>query len=176
MAGVSSLVPLQARADLVGTLGTVVAPGTVAFHNSDVQPGPGHDPYNFLDQWNFTLAPAASVSSIAAAISFSSPFDTFGVTSLQLNLLSNPPSGPPIVSWSSVATPSPSVTEVTAFITPSSLPSGDYSLEVRGIVTEPGSYSGSLIASPVPLPTAVLPFLGGLFVLSATSAKKKRRG
>ncbi|HUP07650.1 MAG TPA: FxDxF family PEP-CTERM protein [Caldimonas sp.] len=167
--------PCRAHADLVGSLGTVSAPATVAFHNSDVQPAPGHGSYDFLDQWNFTLSPAATVSTIAAAISFSSPFDTFGVTNLQLNLISNPPSGAPIVSWTSVTTPAPGVTQVIAFTTPTGLGSGDYTLEVRGNLTQPGSYSGSLIASPVPLPAALLPFAAGLAVMGSVKARRRGR-
>ena len=166
---------MLSHADLVSPLGLVSAPATVAFHNSSVAVGTVSGPYNFLDQWTFTLDPSASVSTIAAAISFSPPFDTFGVTNLQLNLISNPPAGPPIVSWTTVTTPAPGVTQVIAFTTPQPLVAGNYVLEVRGTLGEPpGSYSGSLIASPVPLPAALPLMAPGLLALGAALGRRRR--
>lgn len=149
-----------AKADFVGSLGTITPSATVAFSNSNVtvsssaQPAP----YNFLDQWTFVLSSGASVASIAATIYFTpgpGVPPVFGIDNLQINLVSNPVSGPPIVSWLTVTTPAPGFNQLVALIPPSPLGAGNYTLQIRGTVTTPGAYSGSVIAQApavVPLP------------------------
>ena len=160
------------RADLVSSLGTVATPGTVAFHNAAASVGTtstvGPITYNFLDQWNFTLDSTANVSSIAAAINFTDPAGLsvlFGISNLQVNLLSNPAVGAPLVSWLTVTTPVVGLQQVVALIPTSPLLNGDYMLQIRGTLVAPGSYSGSLIASAVPVPDTLPMLVAGLAVM-----------
>ena len=167
-----------AHADLVSALGTITPNGTVAFSNSNVTSGTVASPYNFLDRWSFTLGADASVSSIAATIYFTGPSGspTFGISNLQVNLVSNPVSGPPLVSWLTVTTPAPGLNQLVALVPPSPLGAGNYFLEVRGTVATPGAYSGSLIASPsvVPLPAALPLLLSGLGAFGVFGARRRR--
>ena len=170
-----------AHADLVSSLGTITPNGTVAFSNSNVTTGTVAPPsYNFLDRWSFTLGANASVSSIAATIYFTATPDgppVFGISNLQINLVTDPVSGAPLVSWQSVTNPAPNLTETIALIPSSALGAGNYVLQVRGTVTAPGSYSGSLIAAPaaVPLPAAFPLLLSGLGALGGMGLKRRRR-
>jgi hypothetical protein len=176
-----------ARADLVSVLqpGPISASTSVAFHDSDVQPGTlasqnGVD-YNFLDSWTFTLDGSFRVSSIAAAINFtdaSGQSVLFGIDHLQLNLLTHPASGAPLVSWLTVSSPAAGLQQTVALVPPSALGAGDYSVEVRGFVTQPGAYSGSLIAqpvAPVPVPPSTALFACGLMAIGFASSRLRRR-
>lgn len=168
-----------AHADFFGSLGTLTPSATVAFANSAVTVGTINPPYNFVDQWAFTLGASASIAGIAATINFTpgpgAP-PLFGITDLQLNLVTDPVSGPPLVSWLTVTTPAPGLNQLVALIPTSPLGAGNYFLQVRGNVTQPGAYSGSLIAaapSAVPLPAA-LPLLGlGLGCLGLAGARRR---
>lgn len=174
-----------ARADLVSVLQpTPIAASTaVSFHDSSVVPGTlsasGND--NFLDSWSFSLDGSFLVSSIAAAINFTDASGRavlFGIANLQVNLVGNPASGSPLVSWSTLSTPAAGLQQVVALVPPSALGAGNYALEVRGEVTQPGSYSGSLIAVPVqvvPLPTSSALFLCGIMALAFTASRTGRR-
>jgi len=158
-----------AHADMVGTLGSspIAESTSVAFANSNVTAGTigGNGTYNFLDQWQFTLNGSYQVSTIAASIAFTDPSGQsvlLGITNLQVNLVANPNPGTPIVSWESVTAPATGLEQTVALTPPTPLGAGSYTLEVRGDVTQPGSYSGSMIATPLsPVP---LPGSGGLLV------------
>lgn len=172
----------DARADLVSVLqpGPISASTSVAFQNSNVTPGT-IDPsgnYNFVDQWRFTLDGSFSVSSFTAAIDFvdqDSQAVLFGVTNLQVNLVSDSAMSSPIVSWQTVSAPSSGFQETLALVPPTPLGSGDYTLEVRGLVTQPGSYAGSLAAQPVrvvPLPGSFPLFLVALAALAVAARRR----
>ena len=176
-----------ARADLVSVLqpGPIAASTSVAFHDSNVQAGTlatqtGVD-YNFLDSWTFTLDGSFLVSSIAAAINFTDPSGQsvlFGIEHLQVNLLTNPASGSPLVSWLTVSSPAAGLQQTVALIPPSALGAGDYTVEVRGFVTQPGAYSGSLIAqplAPVPVPPSSALLACGLLAIGFASSRLRRR-
>ena len=174
-----------ARADFVGDLGTLTPSATVAFANSTVTAGTtvtsNGVTYNFLDQWAFVLGSNADIASIAATIYFTAGAGNqplFGIENLQLNLLTNPSSGPPLVSWLTVTTPAPGLNELVALIPSSPLGAGNYFLDVRGTLTAPGSYSGSLIAdtpTEVPLPAALPLLLIGLGALGRVGFRSNRK-
>ena len=175
-----------ARADMVSVLqpGPISASSSVAFHDSNVQPGTlatqNGINYNFLDSWTFSLDGSFLVSSIAAAIDFTDPSGQsvlFGVQDLQVNLLTNPASGAPLVSWLTVSAPVAGLQQSVALIPPHALGAGNYMIEVRGFVTQPGSYSGSLIAqpSPVPVPPSAALFACGLLAIGFASSRLRRR-
>jgi hypothetical protein len=173
-----------ARADFASVLqpSPIAASTAVAFQDSNVQPGTtsANGLYNFLDSWSFTLDGSFLVSSIAAAINFTDVDGhavLFGITNLQVNLVTAPPSGPPIVSWLSVSAPATGLQQTVALVPPSALGSGTYTLEVRGDVTQPGAYSGSLIAqplAPVPVPTTSALFACGILALGFTASRLRR--
>ncbi len=174
-----------ARADFVGILqpGPIDAGTSVAFANSNVVPGTTSSDglYNFLDEWTFTLNGSFEVSSIAAAINFRDPDGNamlFGISNLQVNLVTNPPSGSPIVSWLSVSMPTTGLQSVVALTPTSALGAGNYALEIRGDVVQPGSYSGSLLAQPlaaVPLPRSMGLFVAGLGVFALGVRRRHER-
>ena len=174
-----------ARADFVGVLqaAPITQATAVAFQDSNVTVGTlgGGGLYNFLDQWKFTLDGSFNVSALAAAINFTDASGTsvlFGITNLQVNLVSDPLVGPPLVSWQTVTVPLTGLQQVVALIPTAPLAAGNYMLEVRGLVTAPGAYSGSLIAqppAPVPLPDSMPLLAGGLLVLGL-SAWRRRPG
>lgn len=174
-----------ARADFVSVLqpGPISASTSVAFHNSDVQAGTlasqSGVSYNFLDSWTFSLDGSFLVSSIAAAINFTDASGNnvlFGIDNLQVNLVTNPVSGTPLVSWLSVSAPTAELQQTVALVPPSALGAGNYMVEVRGFVTQPGSYAGSLIAqpSPVPVPQSSALFACGLLALGFASSRLRR--
>ena len=174
-----------ARADFASVLQSqpIAASTAVGFQDSTVTPGttsPG-GLYNFLDRWSFTLDGSFQVSSIAAAINFTDVGGhavLFGITNLQVNLVTNPPSGSPLVSWMTVSAPASGLQQTVALIPPSALGPGNYMLEVRGNVTQPGAYSGSLIAqplAPVPLPTTQALFVCGILALGFSASRLRRR-
>ena len=175
-----------AQADLVSSLpgGPITPPATVAFSNSAVTTSTsvteGTVTYNFLDTWTFTLAADAHVGSISTTFDFgagpSGP--TFGISNLQVNLLTDPASGAPLVSWLTVTPVGPGFTSSVALIPPSPLVAGNYLLQVRGTVGSTGAYGGSVIANApaaVPLPAALPLFLVGLGVLGAKGSKGARK-
>ena len=128
----------------------------------------------------FALDGSFLVSSIAAAIDFRDPGGAsvlFGITDLQFNLVETAPSGSVLVSWATVTMPVTGLEQTVALIPTSALGAGDYELQVRGNVTVPGSYSGSLIAqpvAPVPLPTTPALFACGILALGFASARLRR--
>lgn len=174
-----------AHADYTGHLGTIGAPGAVAFAN-----GTGTQlalsslslpsPYNFIDRWTFVLSGAASVTSLAASFLFddgAGGWGTFGISNLQINLLN----GANVVatSWQTVNTVGP-FTQTLAITPTAGLQAGNYTLQVRGhLEAPPAAYAGSLIAagvpSPVPLPAALPLVLAGLGALAAV-ARRRRDG
>jgi hypothetical protein len=173
-----------ARGDFVSVLqqAPIGASTSVAFQNSNVIPGTtsADGIYNFLDTWSFSLDGSFLVSSIAAAINFTGVDGhavLFGISDLQVNLVSNSTSGAPLVSWLAVSAPAAGLQQVVALVPTSTLGAGEYSLEVRGDVTQPGSYSGSLIAKPVqvvPLPETAALFICGIMALGFTARRTRR--
>ena len=174
-----------AQADLVpvGNLGTLTPSAHVSFANPNVTVGTvatvGAITYNFLDQYVFNLAASADVSALVATINFvagpSGP-SLFGVSNLQVNLWQVPLVGSPLVSWLSVTSPGAGLEQVIALVPPSPLVAGAYELQVRGVLTSPGSYSGSLIAAApaaVPLPAALPMLVIGLGALGAVGARRR---
>ncbi len=174
-----------ARADFVSVLQPtpIAALTSVAFQNSNVVPGTvsPDGSYNFLDTWSFSLDGSFLVSSIAATIDFTDAGGQavlFGISNLQVKLVGNPASGAPLVSWLAVSAPATGLQQVVALVPPGALGAGNYSLEVRGDVVQPGAYSGSLIALPVqvvPLPAASALFVCGIMALAFTSSRSRRR-
>lgn len=173
-----------ANADMVSVLqATPISMSTsVGFHDSNVTIGTTtpDNLYNFLDTYTFTLDGSFLVSSIAAAIDFRDPSGAsvlFGITNLQVNLVETAPSGSVLVSWATVTMPATGLEQTVALIPTSALGAGAYELQVRGNVTAPGSYSGSLIAqpvAPVPLPTTPALFACGILALGFASARLRR--
>lgn len=174
-----------ARADFVGTLqpDPIAASTSVAFQNSNVLAGTTTPDgvYNFLDKWNFTLDGSFLVSSIAAAIAFTDAGGQAvlaGITNLQLNLVSNPPSGAPLAVWTTVSAPTSGLLQTVSLVPSSQLGAGSYTLEVRGDVTQPGSYAGSILAlpvQPVPLPPTEALFASALLAVGFTASRLRRR-
>lgn len=174
-----------ARADFVSQLqpAPIAASTSVAFQNSNVVPGTTTPDgvYNFLDRWTFNLDGSFLVSSIAAAINFtdaSGQSELFGITNLQVNLVNTTSSGAPLVSWLTVSAPASGLQQTVALIPPSALGAGTYAMDVRGFVTQPGSYSGSLLAQPlrpVPLPTSGALFASALMAVGFTASRLRRR-
>jgi len=174
-----------ARADLVSVLqpAPLSASTAVAFQNSNVTPGTlaGNGAWNFLDQWAFSLSGAFNVSSLTAAIAFtdaSGQSVLLGVSNLQVNLVSNPPGQTALVSWQTISAPLTGLQQTVALIPAAALGAGDYLLEVRGNVTQPGAYSGSLIAQPlqvVPLPASAALFGAGLAALALMAVRQRRQ-
>ena len=174
----ASPVPLQS--------GPISASTSVAFHDSNVTEGTtttsGNPPvtYNFLDEYSFSLDGSFQVSTIAASIDFRDANNNmvlFGVTNLQVNLVEVNPASSVLVSWASVTMPATGLEQTVALIPPSALGAGDYMLEVRGNVTAPGSYSGSLLAqtvAPVPLPPSSALFACGVLAIGFASARMRR--
>jgi hypothetical protein len=175
----------SAHADYVGSLGSISAPASVAFLNSTnagtltVSALPLPAPYNFNDQWTFTLGGNASVTSLVAAFNFSGPgFGTFGLDNLRVNLLDA--MGVVATGWQTVTTTGP-FTQLVSMTPTQGLVSGNYTLQVRGqLLSPPAAYSGSLIASgevptAVPLPAALPMLLLGLSALGAVARKRKQR-
>jgi len=153
-----------AQADMVYSLGTLSAPASTAFSNSSVHAGTVSGVYNFLDQFSFTLAPLANLSAISAAIDFTDGNGNvlLGVSNLQMKLTSGAAT---LVSWQTASTPAPGLNQVISVIPSTQLQAGGYTLQVRGTVNEPGAYSGSLIASPVPLPASMPLLMVGIGML-----------
>ncbi|MEP6502112.1 MAG: FxDxF family PEP-CTERM protein [Betaproteobacteria bacterium] len=174
-----------ARADLVSVLqDTPIAASTaVAFHDGNVTPGTlaGNGAWNFLDQWKFSLSGAFDVSSLTAAIAFtdaSGQAVLFGVTNLQVNLVGDPPGQTALVSWQAISAPLTGLQQSVALIPTVALGAGDYILQVRGNVTQPGAYSGSLIAQPllvVPIPATASLFAAGFAALGLMAHRQRRR-
>ena len=174
-----------AQADLVTNLGTVNPSVHTSFANAAVAAGTtatiGPITYNFLDKFNFSLVTQADVASIVATINFTAgpggpPL--FGISDLQVNLRQVLPSSSLVlVSWLTVTTPAPGLQQVVALTPSTMLSAGDYSLEVRGVLTTPGSYSGSLIAvapTVVPLPAALPLLMLGLGAIGAAGVRRRR--
>ena len=173
-----------AQADLVTYLGTVTPSASTSFANPAVAVGAtvvGPIAYDFLDKFNFSLVTPADVASIVATINFtagpSGPL-LFGISDLQVNLRQVLPSSSLVlVSWVTVTTPAPGLQQVVALTPSTMLTAGDYSLEVRGVLTTPGSYSGSLIAvapTVVPLPAALPLLMLGLGAIGAAGVRRRR--
>ena len=175
----------SARADFVSVLQpTPISMATaVAFQNSNVTPGTVSPDgiYNFLDKWSFSLDGSFLVSSIAAALDFrdvNGQAVLFGITDLQVNLVSGAPNGPVLQSWVTVSAPLQGFEQTVALVPPSALGAGNYILEVRGNVTQPGAYSGSVLAQPlqpVPLTNSGALFACGLLALAFASFRSRRR-
>jgi hypothetical protein len=179
------VVSSAARADFASVLqpGPISASTSVAFHDSNVTVGtisPDHV-YNFLDSWSFTLDGSFLVSSIAAAIAFTDPSGQsvlFGITNLQVNLVTDPAAGSPLVSWATVSAPTSGLEQTVALVPSSPLGAGNYTLQVRGNVTAPGSYSGSLLAQPVqpvPAPKSSALFACAILAVGFTMQRLRRR-
>lgn len=177
-----------AQADLVpvGSLGTITPAAHVSFANTNVTVGTlassGGVNYNFLDQYNFTLGADADIASLVATINFTAgPLGPvlFGITNLQVNLRSIPSSGPmgaPLVSWLTVTSPGFGLQQEVALVPTSTLAAGNYALQVRGVLTSPGAYSGSLIAAAptvVPLPAALPLLMLGIGALGLSGGRRR---
>ena len=84
----------------------------------------------------------------------------------------------PIVSWVTVSAPVQGLEQTVALTPPTALSAGAYTLEVRGNVTQPGAYAGSLLAQPVqavPLPSSLALVACGILALGFTSMRLRRR-
>ena len=174
-----------AHADMVGVLqpDPIQAAAAVAFQNSNVVPGTisGNGAFNFLDQWNFSLTGSFNVSSVATSIAFTDSTGQsvlLGITNLEVDLVSLSQPGTPLVSWQNVTHPVTGLDETVALIPTSPLGAGDYALQVRGDVVQPGAYSGSMLVTPpavVPLPGGAPLFAAGVAVLAAVGARRRVR-
>lgn len=160
-----------ARADMVSALApsAVVAPASLGFSNSTTagtltSVGTlATAPYNFLDQWTFTLAGSADVAGFVGTLNFVDALDashtTQGIDNLQLRLRGP---GGNLVSWTTASSlfPVGGAVQVFEVAAPTALLPGSYTLEIRGTLVGPSAaYAGTLQAiAPVPLPAA-LPLL-----------------
>ncbi len=187
------LVTLTAYADLSSanmitsfSPSLITAPDARAFSNSTVSGNlvvaglsdpPIASPYNFLDTWNFTLAPDALVTSFVGTINFTDTNGavTTGITNLQMNLidLSNSSS---IQGWTS-AIAFTGAQQLFSVIAPTNFSAGNYALNVRGTLVGPvSSYAGTLQAiNPVPLPAAAWLMVSGVGALGAAGRRRKTK-
>jgi hypothetical protein len=165
-------------------LGTITAPATVAFGDSNFTAGlngagaggysatNGALSYNFQDVFTFTLNPSANVSALAADIYFADASGAavlFGVSNLEMKV--NGPSGQ-FQAWTTVSNPASGLFQEIALLPTAALTSGIYTLTVRGLVAGSGSYSGSVLAA-VPLPGVLLLLLSGLAGLVPVGLRKR---
>jgi hypothetical protein len=165
-------------------LGTITAPATVAFGDSNFTAGldgagaggysatNGALTYNFQDTFTFTLNPSANASALAADIYFTGTGGApvlFGVSNLEMKV--NGPSGQ-FQAWTTVSSPATGLFQEIALLPTAALTSGLYTLTVRGLVTGSGSYSGSVLAA-VPLPGVLLLLLSGLAGLVPVGLRKR---
>lgn len=128
--------------------------------------------YNFYDDYLLSV-PNGSAAAIATSFSFGT---LFNIDQLQIRLYSGntptlgTPAGVVIQSWSSpisAGTFSGTVVSLPEIL----LASGNYVLEVRGLVTGTagGSYTGQLTVAPVPVPAALWLMGSALGLVSAAS-------
>jgi len=174
------------QADLVVSLGPITPPAQTSFANPAVVVGTTASssssiPYNFLDQFIFSLPIGSDVASIVATINFTNGPNgpiLFGISDLQVNLLKvSSPTSLVAVSWQTVTTPVAGLQQVVALTPVSPLGSGNYVLQVRGVLAAPGSYSGTLIAQPavVPLPAALPLLMLGLGGMVVAGIRRRRK-
>ncbi|MEY8688525.1 MAG: FxDxF family PEP-CTERM protein [Leptothrix sp. (in: b-proteobacteria)] len=182
-----ALAATSARADLTQTLSApaVSAPASIAFANGNVQSTVASTVtvaglnYNFVDRYDFALAAGADITSIAVAFNVAAGTQSFGVSNLQLTLLDTSVSTTPLFNWLTVNTPITStITQVSAVLPTASYPANNsYQLVVRGLVSQPGSYSGVLTASSVPaavpLPAALPLLFAGFGALGAVARRRR---
>jgi hypothetical protein len=137
-------------------------------------------PYNFLDTWLFTLAPAADVQAFVGSINFTSASNTvtLGIDNLQMNLLRLNSGGAEIVlvGWQSAVNFS-GFQQLFSIAANAPFAAGDYALNVRGKLVGPSSaYAGTLQAlNPVPLPTSAALFAGGLAAFGLRLRRRLRQ-
>jgi hypothetical protein len=151
---------------------------------SSVAPGSG-GPWNFYDDYVFTVMGAASVES--ALVSFSNGVD--GVSDLQARIFStttpytstvaasnlgNPPASGSVVDdgWETTNSGDLYTVELNSTV----LAPGTYDLQVRGEVgtSGSGSYGGSVTFTAVPLPPGIPLLISGLGFLGAAAARRRR--
>jgi hypothetical protein len=165
-------------------LGTITAPGSASFGDTNFTAGlngtgsgtytapVNPQNYNFQDTFTFLLNPGANVAALAADLYFTDASGNsvlFGVSNLEVNI--SGPSGL-FQAWTTVSSPSTGLFQEIALLASTPLTTGTYTMNVRGLVTGSGSYSGSVIAA-VPLPGVLLLFLSGLTGLVPFGMRKR---
>jgi len=178
------LVP-AAHADMSFSLSStpVAAPVSLAFFNSTtagtLATGTASGPYNFLDQWTFTLAENAEVSWFVGSLNFTGQQGQVvqGIDFLQLRLVGPSPSGTAlVVGWKS-ATQFSGFQTLFSVASPTAFAPGTYALEVRGqLLGTASAYAGTLQAtSAVPLPPAMPGLAVGLVALACLGWRRQGR-
>ena len=168
-----------------GTVNMLLAPSFETLGNTLpgglsnlLAPPPSAANYNFYDDYLLNV-PNGSAAAIATSFSFGS---LFNIDQLQIRLYSGntptlgTPVGVTIQSWSSpisAGTFSGTVVSLPETL----LASGNYVLEVRGLVTGTagGSYTGQLAVAPVPVPAALWLMGSALGLVGAASRARPQQ-
>jgi hypothetical protein len=168
-----------------GTVNVLLAPNVETLGNTLpgglsnlIAPPASAANYNFYDDYLLSV-PNGSAAAIATSFSFGT---LFNIDQLQMRLYSGntptlgTPAGVTIQSWSSpisAGTFSGTVVSLPETL----LASGNYVLEVRGLVTGTagGSYTGQLAVAPVPVPAALWLMGSALGLVGAASRARLQK-
>jgi hypothetical protein len=172
-------------------LGTLTVPFTTAFGNGFGDPSgfpvvqPPSGPwaglhFNFTDAYTFNYAPTSTFNSFVATIDLGS---VLGITNFQAAVFP----GTPLLAGTYVGssgTTSGAViglgwtgTGPTITLADPALPGGQYTLEVRGLITGAagGSYAGVMNITPVPEASSFTMMLVGLGIAGVVVVRRRRR-
>jgi len=171
-------------------LGPLTLPYTTAFGNTFGDPsgfpvalpptGPwSSTPFNFADSYTFSFGPPSSVSAFVATINLG---DVLGIANFQAAVFP----GIPLAAGSHIGSSGTTSGAVGGMgwttsgsvitLTDPSLAGGQYTLEIRGLVTGTagGSYSGVLNVSAVPEVSPLVMMIAGLAMVAAVVTGRQR--
>lgn len=164
-----------------GTVNVLSAPASTTYGNTLpgglatlVPPPSSLSNYNFYDEFIINV-PLSTANAITSTIDFG---DLLSISNLQVRLYEGtvPTLSTPLNLIEAWSTPlnAGAQTGIISVLPMTYLESGDYILEVRGLVDGQfgGSYAGVLNVANVPLPAAVWLLLSGLGVVGALSRRR----